>query len=202
MGYAGEPEEAIRLLQEGLGLLEEEREPGLELAAVHNQLMFLVDCGRFQEARKLLAPNRRRLREAGAKGAGGRLNGFKVAWIEGRIAAGLQELPRAVATLRRVRRGLAEADLSYQAAVASLDLAVVLLRQGQAGEAELLVEEAAGTFLALRIEREALGAILMLRQAFAVRMATTALLEDVTSFFRRAEHDPSARFQPTPAGAA
>ena len=192
-GYAGEPEDAILLLQEGLGLLEEEREPLLEFAAVHNQLMFLIDCGRYQEAKELLSLNRRRLRDAG-----GRLNRFKVVWQEGRVAAGLGDPRRAEAALRRARRGLAQADLGYQAAIATLDLAAVLLRQGRTEEGELLVEEAAGTFVALRIEREALGALLMLRQAFAMRVATAALVEDVTLYLRRCEHDPAARFNPAP----
>ncbi|HEX2223968.1 MAG TPA: hypothetical protein VHN15_07165, partial [Thermoanaerobaculia bacterium] len=195
-GYAGEPEDAIRLLQEGLGLLEEGREPGLEFAAVHNQLLFLADCSRFAEARKLLSRQRRRLREAG-----GRLNRLKVTWLEGRIAAGLGEMARAAGVFRRVRRGLEEAGLGYQGALAALDLATVLLHQGEAGEAEELVDAAAATFLSLGIEREAVGAILMLIKAFEMRRATVTLVEGVTSFLRRAEHDPSARFA-VPAGPA
>jgi tetratricopeptide (TPR) repeat protein len=195
-GYAGEPEEGIRLLQEGLGLLEEDREPGLEFAAVHNQLLFLADCSRFAEARKLLSRQRRRLREAG-----GRLNRLKVTWVEGRIAAGLGELARAEGVFRRVRRGLEEAGLGYQAALAALDLAAVLLHRSEAREAQELVEAAAATFVALGIEREAVGAILMLTKAFEMRRATVALVEGVTSFLRRAEHDPAARFG-VPAGPA
>lgn len=198
-GYAGEPEEGIRLLQEGLGLLEEGREPGLEFAAVHNQLLFLADCGRFGEARKLLSRQRRRLREAG-----GSLNRLKVTWVEGRIAAGLGELARAEKVFRRVRQGLEDAGLAYQAALAALDLTAVLLHRGEAREAGGLVDAAAATFLSLGIEREAVGAILMLTKAFEMRRATVNLVEGVASFLRRAEHDPSARFAVSagPAGGA
>ncbi|HEX2641782.1 MAG TPA: hypothetical protein VHU81_02240 [Thermoanaerobaculia bacterium] len=190
-GYAGEPEEAIRLLQEGLSLLEENREPGLEFAAVHNQLMFLIDCGRFLQARKLLFLNRGRLDQAG-----GRLNEIRVAWIEGRIAAGLGDLAGAERMLEEVRDGFDAAGRGYDAALATLDQVSVLLAQGRAQESEVWVREAARTFAALRIEREALGAILMLRKAFEMKMATVALVDDVTAFLRRSEHDPAARFEP------
>jgi hypothetical protein len=194
-GYAGEPEEAIRLLQEGLALLEENREPGLEFAAVHNQLMFLIDCGRFLEARKLLFRNRARLDQAG-----GRLNEIRVTWVEGRIAAGLCDLAGAEKALAEVRDGFDAAGRGYDAALATLDLVAVLLAQGRAEEAESQVRKAARAFAALRIEREALGAILMLRKAFEMKMATVALVEDVTSFLRRSEYDPAARFEPQPRG--
>jgi hypothetical protein len=194
-GYAGEPEEAIHLLQEGLGLLEENREPGLEFAAVHNQLMFLIDCGRFLEARKLLFRNRARLDQAG-----GRLNEIRVTWIEGRIATGLGDLTGAERALDAVRDGFDAAGRGYDAALATLDLVSVLLAQRRAEEAESRVREAARTFAALRIEREALGAILMLRKAFEMKMATVALVEEVASFIRRSEYDPAARFEPQAPG--
>ncbi|HSN85954.1 MAG TPA: hypothetical protein VL025_04310, partial [Thermoanaerobaculia bacterium] len=51
-GYAGDPEEGFRILGEGLALVDEERDQGLVYAALHNQLLFLIDCGRFDDARK------------------------------------------------------------------------------------------------------------------------------------------------------
>ncbi|HSK79574.1 MAG TPA: hypothetical protein VLQ45_24175, partial [Thermoanaerobaculia bacterium] len=49
-GYAGDAEEAVRLLKEGLELIDEERDPSLVLSAVHGQLCFLVEAGDFEKA--------------------------------------------------------------------------------------------------------------------------------------------------------
>lgn len=190
-GYAGRPEEAIRLTREGLALLDEERDPGLVFVAVHNLARWLTDCGQFREARKLLWQNRTRHQHAG-----GALNLLKIRWLEGEINAGLGELERAAIAFQAVRDGFAEAGLHYTAAVASLDLATVWLRQGREAEAHRLALDAARVFLALGIHREALGAVLILQQALEVSQAGAALLESVARFLRRAEDDPAARFEP------
>jgi tetratricopeptide (TPR) repeat protein len=190
-GYAGRPEEAIRLTREGLARLDEEREPGLVFIAVHNLARWLTDCGQFREARKLLWQNRARQEHAG-----GALNQLKIRWLEGEINAGLGELERAETAFHTVRDGFAEAGLRYTAAVASLDLATVWLRQGRDAEARQLALAAAEVFLALGIHREALGAVLILQKALEVSQASAALLESVARFLRRAEDDPTARFEP------
>ncbi len=189
--YSGEPESAIRLLQQGLELVDERRDPDLVFSAVHNQLAFLADCGRFEEARKTLFLNRWRYEQAG-----GRINQLKLQWLEGRIDAGLGKLARAEQTFREVREGFEQAELGYQAALAALDLATVLLRLQRSREARETVLNAAEVFRALRIQREVLAAVQLLRETFELGLGTVAFLEDVLVFLRRAEHDLDARFAP------
>lgn len=190
-GYAGEPEGAVRLIERSRELLDPARDPALIVSAVHSELWFLVDCGQVREARKLLFLERPRLSEAP-----GRLNQVKIRWLEGKIDAGIGKLDRAEAALAEVRLGLAGAGLGYQAAIASVDLAAVLLRQRRAAEARDLVADCVKVFAAIRVEREALGALLVLRRACELRAATVGLVEEVATFLRRAEHDPYARFEP------
>lgn len=192
-GYAGRPEEAIRLTREGLSRLDEERDPGLVFAAVHNLARWLKDCGHFREARKLLWRNRKRHEHAG-----GPLNLLKLRWLEGEINAGLGELDRAEQAFLAVRTGFAEAGMGYTAAVASLDLATIWLRQGRDAEARQLARETADVFLALGIQREALGAILILQKSLEVSQASVTLVESVARYLRRAEDDPTARFELPP----
>lgn len=192
-GYAGEPERAIDLLGQGLALIDEERDPGLPAIAIHNQLCFMVDCGRFREARKLLFLNQARLQKTGD-----RINQLKVKWLTGRIEVGLDQLSRAETIFREVRKGFQDAGLGYQAALAGMDLATVLMAQHRVREAQEQVEAAGKVFVALRIQREALGAILMLRKAFEMRAATAQIVEEVTEFLRQLENDPTARFDPEP----
>ncbi|HEX2644104.1 MAG TPA: hypothetical protein VHU81_14010 [Thermoanaerobaculia bacterium] len=188
-GYSGEPREAIRLLQEGLSLVDADRDPNLALSAVHNMIFFQVDCGRFEEAQALLAENRWRYERDGA-----RLNQVKHGWLGGLIRAGLGDVEGAEKALLEARQGFEEAGLSYHASVTSLDLATVWIRQGRASEARQVVEKAVEVFQALGIGREAMGALLLLRKAFEMERATASLLQSVADYLRRLEHNPGARF--------
>lgn len=160
-GYDNDPEEAVRLLSTGLSLIHPASDPKLVISAVHNLITFLADCGRFREAQRLLG----RARQA-YDAEGDRLNLIKLHWLEGRIAAGLGRLRRAERSLRQARQELETAGLHYHAAVASLDLAAVWLSQGKTAETRALVGELVATFQARRIAREALAALVLLKEAF------------------------------------
>jgi hypothetical protein len=190
-GLSGEPETALRLISNGLSLIEGHREPDLVLAAVHNQIWFLVDSERYDEARKILFLNRYRFQQEA-----GHIFALKVRWLEGRIDAGRGQQARAEEALCEARDGFEAVGLGYNAALVTLDLAAVILRQGRATEASALVLAAAEAFTALRIHREMLMAVLYLRETVLRGMAEVPLLEEVSAFLRRAEHDAAARFEP------
>ena len=188
---AGEPEVALQLVGKCLSLLDEHLDPELVATAIYNQIWFLPNCGRFDEARKLLFLNRGRLLRTE-----GRIPALKLRWVEGRIDAGRGQLARAEMAFREVCEGFEALGLGYQATLVTLDLAAAVLRQGRAAEARGLVLEAAEAFTALRIHREMLMAVLYLKETFICGAAEAPLLEEVSAFLRRAEHDASARFEP------
>ena len=80
------------------------------------------------------------------------------------------------------------------AALASLDAALVRMRLDRPAEAESLVTGAAAVFSALGVQREALSAVLLLKEAFERRTATVVLLERTVAFLRESENTPDARF--------
>ncbi len=194
-GYANKPLEAIRLIERGLGLIVEDRDPALVFQGVHNRIHFLIDCRRFEEARKALFLNRARCTEDT-----GKTSRLKVRWLEGRIDAGMAQVLRAEEIFREVIRGLSEVEMGFHSALAALDLAETILRQGRVQEAREIVIEAAKVFAALKIHREALVAVLFLRDCFVQETTPAAkleeLLSEVIAFLRRAERDPNARFDP------
>jgi hypothetical protein len=193
VGYAGHPEEAIRILEEGLAQVDREREPSLVYAALHNQFLFLIDCGRFHQAQIFRMRHSQMLSRDE-----GRLNRIRLRWLDGRIEAGLGNPGRAEAVFREVKEEFAEQGLPYEASLVALDLAAALLAQGRSRKAEEEVRAAAKVFQALRIEREALAAVLVLRNALEMGRATAALAEDVAAFLRRLDFDPTARFEIRP----
>jgi tetratricopeptide (TPR) repeat protein len=194
VGYQGESEEAIHLIERGVDLIDEDRDARLVHLAFHNQARLLLDCGRLREARIALW-------KAKARGmdAAGRINELKLRWLEGQINAGLGELERAETALLEVANGFEEAGLGYKAALASLELGAVMLRRARTGAAIERVLAAARVFLSLRIAREAAASVLLLRESFERQVADAALLAHVIELLRRAEDARGGPVDP-PAG--
>ncbi len=126
------------------------------------------------------------------------MNRIRLRWIEGRIEAGLGNLVSAELTFREAKQDFEESGRPYIAAIVALDLAAVLLALQCPQEAHDIVLAASQVFRALRIEREGLAAVIVLRTTLERGKATVALAEDVAAFLRRLEHDPNARFEIRP----
>jgi hypothetical protein len=80
-----------------------------------------------------------------------------------------QRLARAERGLQEVSKGFSSCNRAYDSALASLDLSAVLLAQHKA--------------------------VLALKTACEVQVATRELAEKVASYVRRLENDPNARFE-------
>lgn len=186
VGLASQSEEAVNLLQRGLLLMDAARDPKLTLAAVHGLLWFLVDCGKVAEVDRLLHQVRDLYTLYGE-----RLLQLRACWLEGRVAAGLGEDQRAEQAFLQVREGFQDAEQSYDSAMVSLDLAAVWLRQGRTAEITELVDEMVTIFRSRNIQREAITALLMLREALRKNRATAALLQTVSAELRRLERSPA-----------
>ncbi|MEA2691009.1 MAG: hypothetical protein QOJ16_396 [Acidobacteriota bacterium] len=185
--YGGDPRQALVLLTEGFERIDPAREPDLALAAVHSILDCLVELGRSREAGPLLD----RFRPLYER-CGGRLTLLKLRWMEGKIAAGCHDLPAAERCLAEVRLGFEETGLASPCALVSLDLAAVWLRQGRIADARRVVEEGIATFKALRIGREALAALLLLRDAFTHQGTALGMLRSAAEHLKRSEQLPGA----------
>jgi tetratricopeptide (TPR) repeat protein len=197
VGYQGDAEESVRLIEQGLGLIDPDQDPRLLFVALHNQARFLTDCGRLREARIALWKLKARRLDPG-----GRISELKVRWLEGQINARLGELDRAELALLDVKRGFAEAGLGYKAALAGLELGVVRLRRGRTDDAIAEVLAAVDVFQTLGIAREAAVSVLLLKKGCERRMADVALLEYVIGLLHRAEGPPAGRIEPpAPVGA-
>jgi hypothetical protein len=183
--YQGNIAEAEVLIRRGLALIDQDREPSVFQCAVHNLLLLLIEQDRFQEARKQLFLHRPRMATLGD------LQLLKLRAVEGRIAFGLGRLAQAEIIFQELRQAFEGEGLGYSAALASLELAAVLQRAGRdAREVFDLVVEASNTFTSLGVQREALGAILVLRKATEEGLPTPALLQSTIRFLMRFESNP------------
>lgn len=189
--YDGRPEEAALLLREGISLIDVERDQELAAIARYELIHSLVDCGRYQEAGRVLLKSD--LRQAFSTQP---LNLLKLRWLEAKIALGRERLPKAENALRKVQQEFHRHGQEYDAALVGLDLAEVLLRQGRAPEVRVLAREILETFEDLGIQPEALKAMRYLRTACEREMATPGMVQRVVSFLRRLEWQPQLRFAP------
>ncbi|HEX5759112.1 MAG TPA: hypothetical protein VF121_07955 [Thermoanaerobaculia bacterium] len=110
------------------------------------------------------------------RGGHGRRDG-----LEGRIAAGRGRHGRAERSFRAARDGFLAHKLFYTAAVAALDLGVLLLRRGRTAEARALVLETVDTFTFYQIEREANMALLLLTEAARQDRLTITILKSAAA---------------------
>ncbi len=177
-GYAGKSRDAYRLTQEGLALVDEARDPGLVVSAIHNQLWFLVESGHVAEARDLLRLHRHRL----ATGQAQRIDLF---WLEGRIEAGLRELDGALLNLKAAERAFTIAGRHSQAASVKLDLAAVQIRLGEPVRALALIRAAEEAFARLDASRNIRMALAFLRRSLTEREVPAQFVLRLADLVRR-----------------
>ncbi len=125
----------------------------------------------------------------------------RVLWLEARVDAGLGRHAEAIAKLRQVRRELVDLRMAYDAALATLDLAVTLLEEGKNAEVCILAAEMVSIFESLAVHREALAAVHVFWQAVKKETATVELGRRLLRFLERARRDPELRFHSEHAGA-
>jgi tetratricopeptide (TPR) repeat protein len=182
LGHTGRSREAFRLTQRGLGMVDEEREPGLVLAAIHNQIWFLVESSRLREARTLLGAHRDRL----ATGEAQRLD---LLWLEGRIRAGLRREEAGLRDLEAAEQGFAAAGRRFQAANVKLDQAAIHLRRGDSARALALVRAAEEAFLQLETPQSTRMALAFLRRTLAERTISAPFVLRLADMVRRGQHE-------------
>ncbi len=95
----------------------------------------------------------------------------------------------------------ARRELTYDYALVSLELALILLAQGRTGETRTLAEEMLRIFQAQKVEREALAALQLFCNAAKREAATIELTRRVVKYLYRAQHDPKLRFAEVEKGA-
>lgn len=188
LGVANDLEAAIRLLKEGIPMVEPQTEPRLLVAAHHNLTLYLTESGRYQEALQLLE----RTRPLYAA-LGDRMNLLRLEWLEGKIATSLGDLERAEALLQGVRRELIERELGLDSALLSLDLARIYARQRRGAEMRKLAEEMLPIFKSRDIHREAIAALLVFQKAAEMERVTLGLVQELSEYLK--ECRPAAGFR-------
>ncbi|HEV3459857.1 MAG TPA: hypothetical protein VHG32_25200 [Thermoanaerobaculia bacterium] len=187
---AGRTEEAAATLREATPLIDAAGDSRLRVVARFNRLVLLCHAGRHAEAAKE-SPGLRRVTEE----LDNALDLLRVRWLEGRIAAGLGRSAAARDAFEEVRRGFTDRQAGYDAALVSIELAILHLEAGRTADARVVAGEMLWIFQAQRVNRETLAALNLFCQAAASDALTAELARQVLAEIERAGSGPS---MPTP----
>lgn len=190
LGYGGLYRQAIRLIRTGLSRIDRCREPRLVLAAQHNLVLYLTESGHHQEALETLERHRRLYLDHGD-----RMHLVRLRWVEGKIARGLGRLTEAEAALRKAMDSFVDLDIGFDAALVSLDLAMVYALRGDHGQVKRLAAEMVPIFESRDVHQEAIAALLIFKQAAEAERVSLDLLSRIAAWLQRSRRDPDARFE-------
>ncbi len=176
----GKLEAAIDLLPHALGLIDAQRNPALEIYGRYNLIWCLVTAERFDDAERLL-PEVRSLFERLSKP----LDLLRLRWADARIALGMGDEAAAERIYREIQQEFFRLGLAYDAALISLDLALLFSRQGRNEDLRQLSAEILPVFEARDIHREALATLLLFRRAVEEERLTAEVAQQLIAALRR-----------------
>jgi transcriptional regulator with XRE-family HTH domain len=170
----GDIEGALAALAEAAPFIAELRDPRLLFAHCFNTADNLCHLGRYTQAAKRLSE----VRELAIEQAN-ELDLIRVMWLEARVALGQGKAQEAAVRLEQVRRDFTDRELPYDAALSSLDLALLWLGAGSTAEVRDLARGMAWIFASKKIHREALAALALFCEAAKQETATLELTRNV-----------------------
>ena len=100
---------------------------------------------------------------------------IRVSWLTAKVAAGQGRTEEAIAGLEQVQKEFTIRELAYDAALSSIDLAVLWLRTGRPAEVRELAVALGWIFKAQGIDRECLMALQLFCDAASQEKATVEL---------------------------
>jgi len=177
----GEFEQALGTVTRALPHLDAAREPLPAFIAAFNRLVCLCHLGRYAAAWEGFEPVRALALRHGAK-----VSLLRVAWIRGWIESALGRPAEAERTFARGRQEFLALDIPFEAALVSLELAVLYLEQGRTAEVRELARELAPVFASQRVVPAAMATLVLFREAVSQDTLTLELARRFLADFRRA----------------
>lgn len=189
IAYSGSPQEAITDLRVALHHLESLQEPYLELTAYAHLATAHTLAGNHREALEVLSKA-----EELAKALEEPIAGYHLQWIRGLANQGSGNPLGAERLFEEARGGFIEAAAMEQAALVSLDLAILKYDQGLQVEVMRLAAAAIPALEALSIGNERTVAGELLREAIGADQLTIEVLSEAREVLA------GALLQPRPEG--
>lgn len=185
----GDYEGAVEALREAEPRLDKRAEPRFWYTQRFNLAVNFTHLGRHTEASDLLG----QVREV-VIALGDEIFLHRITWLEGRVAAGLGRTDEARLLLDQARREFAARNMDYDVALALLEHARLLVDEGRTAEVKILTLHLRQVFQSKEVQKEALSALNLFREAVEREEATAELAYRILAFLFRARHDPGLCF--------
>lgn len=170
----GELEEALRTLDSAGESIDRLKQPRLFFALQFTRASNLLKLGRSVEATPFLRDAR-----TIAKSLGNELDEIRVRWLEGQLAIEREAWDDALRLLESVKSYFESEGLSYDRALASLDLALVYSQLGRFSEVFVLVTQMVDAFRKQGIGREMIASLLILKESAQKRQVSAELVRRI-----------------------
>ncbi len=187
----GDFDAALATLAEAAPRIAASGDPRLSFLLRHKTVINLCHLERYAEAEALLPEVQKTATRQGKD-----LDSLRVLWVAARVDLGQGRRDQAERKLEQVRAEFTSRRLAYDAALASLELAVLWLESGRTAEVRELSLGMAWIFDAQKIRREALAALRLFTEAARREAATVELARQVIAELKREGLSPSPG--PTP----
>jgi len=172
--------QAAELLVHSAEEIDPASEPRLAVYFRFNLAVCLLQAGQPTEAEKLLPELRRVLQESSQP-----LDLVRLQWVEGNVHLALRRLGPAEAAFREVQREFLDRRMGYDAALVSLDLALLYAQENCTEDLKRLSAELMPIFESRDVHREAIVALLMFQRACEEEKLTVALVRKFAEYLRR-----------------
>jgi tetratricopeptide (TPR) repeat protein len=176
----GKVNRAISTLQRNMPEIEGAQDPRLVAYARFNLLGCLTLAKRYEEAARLQSQVRQMLATFDEP-----VNLLRLRWTEANIALGLGRIDEAESAFHEVQAAFLERGMAYDAALVSLDLAVVYLRERKLSELKQLASGLVLLFESRDVHREALGALYLFQKACEEEQLTEQAVNQLVEVLRR-----------------
>jgi tetratricopeptide (TPR) repeat protein len=176
----GDLASAVELLRQAVDKIDPARSERLSVYSLHNLVCALTTAGRHGEALAML-PRVQELFGSIARP----IDFIRLRWAEGRIAAGLDRRDEAEMTFIAVRQEFLQHGMGYEAALVSLDLAILYAQDRRTAELKRLAAEIGPIFESRDVHREALSALVLFREACQEERLTPQLASEIAQTLQR-----------------
>jgi tetratricopeptide (TPR) repeat protein len=180
---------AIEMTRFALQLLSPNSHTRLYTMARYNLALQLTEIGQHEEAAGILESDAALFTQMQEPWTQLRLLG-----IHGKIAVARGELLAARHLFEEARTGFIAQGIGFDAAIVSMELALLHLRTGELPAVKVLAEEMVQLFQAQDVHRETTAALLLFEKAVQQEALTADLVEDLASYLKRARENPELRF--------
>jgi len=179
--HKGDFEAALKTLAEAEPLIATSGDRRLRCVLLFNRAVVLDDLGRHEEVAELL-PGVRALAEELNRA----MDLIRLDWLEARVLRSRGRRDEALEGFARVRAAFTKEKIAYHAALATLELAELLLERGETGEVKALAQEMLWVFEKQDVQPEARKALRLFCDAAAREAATIDLVRRLVTQVRSA----------------